>query len=184
MEEDNTYDISPILYYYQSIIKSEYPSMRVYQRTPCVQSSITYSHRCIALFTRIIKEFPNAFKGYMGRGVAYLEIQNYSKAVEDFTKAIEILAPLGYSKEWADALYYRSVCRNRIFYTEGAIRDHEQSLDIYSKLKPTPLKDCEPRIVKDGINPKNEKMVNIAFNLIAWFLIFLTLGVVYITFLY
>jgi tetratricopeptide (TPR) repeat protein len=71
-----------------------------------------------------ISGFSQTADEYLNRGLAKYSILDYTGAINDYNKAIEI------NPEYAQAIYYRGIAKYELKDYKGAIRDYTRSIEI------------------------------------------------------
>jgi len=90
----------------------------------------------ITLWSHEIKIFPeSAYVAYSNRGIVYFDLKNYTQAINDFNKAIEL------NPQYVKAYYNRGVAYNSLGMYEQALND----LNIAIELNPQDAKACHTR---------------------------------------
>ena len=71
-----------------------------------------------------ILEFPNWFFGYLGKGIAKEEKENYLEALKNYDKAIEL------NPNYANNYSNRGSTKHSLRDFEGAIKDYNKALEL------------------------------------------------------
>ncbi|MBS1978765.1 MAG: tetratricopeptide repeat protein [Bacteroidetes bacterium] len=75
-------------------------------------------------YTKSILSDPNFAWAYIGRGLAYVEIQQYKKAILDYNSAIEV------DPQFVGAYYCRGIVRVDLQDYQGALLDYRKAIEI------------------------------------------------------
>jgi tetratricopeptide (TPR) repeat protein len=104
----------------------------------------------IANFSKAIKNNPSDSNNYLNRGIAYYDSRDFSKALADFDKVIELdrayadafyysehyskaLNDIWLNRTYADAFYHRSLVNNAREDFDAARRDGEQAFTLFRR---------------------------------------------------
>lgn len=78
----------------------------------------------IALLTYELEKFPNFQDAYTIRGITYIEIGNYQKAIKDFNKSIQI------NPDYASVYHYRGKAYEKLGNYQKAIQDFSRVIEL------------------------------------------------------
>lgn len=81
--------------------------------------------KAIDAYTRAIELHPANATAYSGRGLSYLKLGNYYRAITDFNNAIDLNHP-----KMADVYFRRGMTYNELGKYQQAIKDYNKTIEL------------------------------------------------------